>query len=121
MGMQGSPRSPRPMSKNYYWNRSSDSLGASDPNSIGRRISGIDNYWNSKVVLLHGLKDDTGKFNPGKAGKRHIWFRRNVKFIAFVLLLMAFLFLLDSLMVSIFDSVSLQSSSTTRNSTRGEV
>ncbi|XWS18524.1 hypothetical protein CRYUN_Cryun32bG0051300 [Craigia yunnanensis] len=129
MGKQGSPRSPRPMSQNTNslfrmkdYIRSSDSLGANDP-SFGRRILGGDNYWNSKVVLLHGLKDDSGKFNPckgGYVGKRHTWFRQNVKFIAFMFVLMAFLFLLDSLMVSIFGSINLQGSSTTRNSSRRE-
>ncbi|XVF40305.1 hypothetical protein PTKIN_Ptkin01aG0102900 [Pterospermum kingtungense] len=134
MGKQGSPRSPRPVSKNTnslfrmkdYHLRSSDSLGAGDP-SIGRRILGADNYWNSKLVLVHGSKDDSGKFNPGPGkgvyvGKRgHTWFRRNVKSIAFMFVLLAFLFLLDSLMVSIFDSINLQSiTSTTRNSSRGD-
>ncbi|OMO65400.1 GDP-fucose protein O-fucosyltransferase [Corchorus olitorius] len=133
MGKQGSPRSPRPMSQNsnnsslfrmkdYHIIRSSsDSLGASgiDP-SIGRRILGGENYWNSKLVLLHGLKDDSGKLiTPCKGvygGKRHTWFRRNVKSLAFLFLLMAFFFLLDSLMVSIFGSMNLHSSSTTTNS-----
>ncbi|XVE88224.1 hypothetical protein DITRI_Ditri19aG0051700 [Diplodiscus trichospermus] len=125
MGKQGSPRSPRPTPKNAnslfrmkdYYIRNSDSLGSSDP-SIGRRILGADNYWNSKVVLLHGMKNDSGKFNPCKSvhvGKRHLWFRRHVKSIAFMFVLMAFLFLLDSLMVSIFGSINLQRSSTTRN------
>ncbi|XP_021293843.1 uncharacterized protein At1g04910 isoform X2 [Herrania umbratica] len=118
MGKQGSPRSPRPMSKNTnsgfrtkdYHIRSSDSFGASDP-SIGRRILGGENYWNSKVVLLHGLKADSGKFTPCKGvyvGKRHTWFRRNVKSIAFMVVLMAFLFLLDSLVVSNVGSINLQ-------------
>ncbi|XP_022724278.1 uncharacterized protein At1g04910-like isoform X2 [Durio zibethinus] len=130
MGKQGSPRSPRPMSKNTnslfrmkdYHIRSSDSSEASVP-SIGRRILGGDNYWNSEVVLLHSLKDDSGKFNPCKGayvGTRHTWFRRNVKSIAFMLLLIAYLFLLDSLVVSIFGSINIQGSSTTRNSTRRE-
>ncbi|EOY27967.1 O-fucosyltransferase family protein isoform 1 [Theobroma cacao] len=127
MGKQGSPRSPRPMSKNTnsvfrtkdYHIRSSDSSGASDP-SIGRRILGGENYWNSKAALLHGLKADSGKFTPCKGvyvGKRHTWFRRNVKSIAFTVVLIAFLFLLDSLMVSIFGSINLQSST---NSTSRE-
>ncbi|KAK6264590.1 hypothetical protein SCA6_020024 [Theobroma cacao] len=127
MGKQGSPRSPRPMSKNTnsvfrtkdYHIRSSDSSGASDP-SIGRRILGGENYWNSKAALLHGLKADSGKFTACKGvyvGKRHTWFRRNVKSIAFTVVLIAFLFLLDSLMVSIFGSINLQSST---NSTRRE-
>ncbi|KAG8494534.1 hypothetical protein CXB51_012228 [Gossypium anomalum] len=125
MGKQGSPRCARPTlqntnslfrTKDYHIRSSSDSLGASTDPSIGRRILGGDNYWNSKVVLLHGLKDNSGKFTPCKGvyvGKKHTWFRRNVKPIAFMLVLMAFLFLLDSLMVSIFGSINLQGSSPT--------
>ncbi|XWS19721.1 hypothetical protein CRYUN_Cryun31cG0040400 [Craigia yunnanensis] len=95
-----------------------DSLGGSDL-SIGRRILGADNYWNSKVVLLHGLKDHSAKFNHFKGayvGKGHSWFHRNVKPIAFVFFLMAFVFLLDSLIVSTFGSTNLKGSSTTRDS-----
>ncbi|TYH71216.1 hypothetical protein ES332_D05G170600v1 [Gossypium tomentosum] len=125
MGKQGSPRSARPIlqntnslfrTKDYHIRSSSDSLGASTDPSIGRRILGGDNYWNSKVVLLHGLKDNSGKFTPCKGvyvGKKHTWFGRNVKPIAFILVLMASLFLLDSLMVSIFGSINLQGSSPT--------
>ncbi|TYI27287.1 hypothetical protein ES332_A05G167200v1 [Gossypium tomentosum] len=110
MGKQGSPRCARPIlqntnslfsTKDYHIRSSSDFLRASTDPSIGRRILGGDNYWNSKVVLLHGLKDNSGKFTPCKGvyvGKKHTWLRRNVKPIAFMLVLMAFLFLLDSLM-----------------------
>ncbi|XP_039049050.1 O-fucosyltransferase 8-like isoform X2 [Hibiscus syriacus] len=139
MGKQGSPRRARPVSqitnsffrtKDYHIRSStSDSLGGTDL-SIGRRILGGDNYGNSKVVLLHGLKDDSGKLNPCKGvyvGKKHTWFRRNVKsisfmllFMALMLLLMVFLFLLDSLMVSLFASVNLQGSSTSRYSNGSE-
>ncbi|KAB2081873.1 hypothetical protein ES319_A05G160800v1 [Gossypium barbadense] len=125
MGKQGSPRCARPIlqntnslfsTKDYHIRSSSDFLRASTDPSIGRRILGGDNYWNSKVVLLHGLKDNSGKFTPCKGvyvGKKHTWLRRNVKPIAFMLVLMAFLFLLDSLMVSIFGSINLQGSSPT--------
>ncbi|KAK9022826.1 hypothetical protein V6N11_003065 [Hibiscus sabdariffa] len=128
MRKQGSPRCARLISQNTnsvfrkdYHIRSgtSDSLGTTTDPSIGRRILGGDNYGNSKVVLLHGLKDDSGKLNPCKdvyVGKKHTWFRRNVKSIAFMLLLMVFLFLLDSLMVSFFASINLQGSSTSRTS-----
>ncbi|XVF87312.1 hypothetical protein PTKIN_Ptkin18bG0110000 [Pterospermum kingtungense] len=117
MGKQGSPR---PTSKNtnslfrikdYHHIRSSDTLGSIiDPSIIGRRVSGADNYSNSKV------------FNPCKGvyvGKRQSWFRRNVKSMAFMLFLMVFLFLLDSLMVSVFGSINLQGSSTVRDSSNG--
>ncbi|PPD73557.1 hypothetical protein GOBAR_DD29530 [Gossypium barbadense] len=70
----------------------------------------------SKVVLLHNLKDDSGKFNPCKGGNRHTWFRRNVKSVAFMFVLTAFMFLLDSVMVSVFGSINFHGSSSTRNS-----
>ncbi|KHG23960.1 hypothetical protein F383_02013 [Gossypium arboreum] len=70
----------------------------------------------SKVVLLHSLKDDSGKFNPCKGGNRHTWFRRNVKSVAFMFVLTAFMFLLDSVMVSVFGSINFHGSSSTRNS-----
>ncbi|KAL9455896.1 hypothetical protein AB3S75_005179 [Citrus x aurantiifolia] len=43
-----------------YQIRRSENVPASDP-SIGRRMSGGDHNWNSKVVLLNGLKSDSGK------------------------------------------------------------
>ncbi|KAH1048445.1 hypothetical protein J1N35_039229 [Gossypium stocksii] len=70
----------------------------------------------SKVVLLHSLKDDSGKFNPCKGGNRHTWFRRNVKSVAFMFVLTAFMFLLDSVMVSVFGSINFHGSSSMRNS-----
>nr|ACD56651.1 putative growth regulator [Gossypioides kirkii] len=70
----------------------------------------------SKVVLLHSLKDDSGKFNPCKGGNRHTWFRRNAKSVAFMFVLSAFMFLLDSVMVSVFGSINFHGSSSTRNS-----
>lgn len=133
MGKQGSLRCARPIlqntnslfrTKDFHFRSSSDSLGASTDPSIGRRILGGDNYWNSKVVLLHGFKDDSGKFTPCKSvyvGKKHTWFRRHVKPIAFMLVLMAFLLLLDSLMVSIFGSINPQGSSPTVTSDAREV
>ncbi|KAE8656379.1 O-fucosyltransferase family protein isoform 2 [Hibiscus syriacus] len=76
MRKQGSPRCARPISQitNSFFrtkdghtrSSNSDSLGATTDPSIGRRILGADNYGNSKVVLLHGLKDDSGKLNPCK-------------------------------------------------------
>ncbi|KAJ0081061.1 hypothetical protein Patl1_10490 [Pistacia atlantica] len=65
--------------------RCSETLTGSDP-SMGRRTWGGEYNWNSKVALLHGLKNDSGKFNSCKGahlGKRHLWFRRHVRSIAF--------------------------------------
>ncbi|KAG8635481.1 O-fucosyltransferase 8 isoform X3 [Manihot esculenta] len=120
MGKQGSPRSPRPelsIGTKDYQIRSLESLPSSDP-SIGRRYSGVDNNWKTKVVLLDGLKDEYGKLGSKGVyvGKRHIWFRKHVRSIAFMFALMGFLFLLDSFMVSIFDSINVQNDSTSSNS-----
>ncbi|GAV89009.1 O-FucT domain-containing protein [Cephalotus follicularis] len=90
----------------------------SDP-LLGRRNSGGDYNWNSKVALLHGLKNESGKFSSCKGvyvGKRHTWFRKNFKSIAFMFASMGFLFMLDSFMVSIFESFNHQNIATSRKS-----
>ncbi|XP_061984643.1 O-fucosyltransferase 8-like isoform X2 [Populus nigra] len=120
MGKQGSPRSPRPDVVNVkdYHTRSSECLPGSDP-ILGRRLSGGDNNWKTKVALLHDLKHEYGKLGSCKAvyvGKRHLWFRKHVKSIVFMFALMGSLFLLDSFMVSLFDSINLQNSSPSRTS-----
>ncbi|GLT68323.1 hypothetical protein SLA2020_405690 [Shorea laevis] len=128
MGKQGSPRSPRPKYQNSniafgvkdYQVRCSDTLQGSDP-SIGRRILGGGSDWNSKVLLLRGLKNDCGKASSCKGvygGKKHTWLRRHVRSIAFVFVFIGLLFLLDSLVVSISGSIYLQISSTTGKSGR---
>ncbi|KAK2998451.1 hypothetical protein RJ639_023984 [Escallonia herrerae] len=89
-----------------------------DP-STGKRVAGGYYQWN-KVVLFHGLKNDSAKLGAckgGYPGKRHVWFRRHVRSIIFTIALMGFLFLLDSLLISVFDPASLKSSSTPRKST----
>ncbi|KAE8722994.1 O-fucosyltransferase family protein isoform 2 [Hibiscus syriacus] len=81
------------------------SSGAND-SFIGRRTLGVENH-----------------FNPCKGvhvGKRHTWFRRNVKSFAFMVVLMIFVFLLDSLMVSVFSSIKFHRISNERNSNGGE-
>ncbi|KAL4627165.1 hypothetical protein ACB092_05G148300 [Castanea dentata] len=88
-----------------YQFRCPDTLPGNDP-SIGRRISWGDNHWNSKTVLLHGWKNDPAKYNASKGvyvGKKNLWLRKHVKLIAFMLGLMCFILLIDSLMMSIFD------------------
>ncbi|KAB5534129.1 hypothetical protein DKX38_017215 [Salix brachista] len=120
MGKQGSPRSPRPdvVDVKDYQTRSSECLPGSDP-ILGRRLSGGDNNWKSKVALLHDLKHEYGKLGSCKAvyvGKRHLWFRKHVKSIVFMFALMGSLFLLDSFLVSLFDSINLQNSSSSRTS-----
>lgn len=88
-----------------YQFRCPDTLPGNDP-SIGRRNSWGDNHWNSKTVLLHGWKNDPAKYNAPKGvyvGKKNLWLRKHVKLIAFMLGLMGFILLIDSLMMSIFD------------------
>lgn len=119
MGKQNSPRSPRPepldddLSLRMKECQIRSSENGNDP-SIGRRMSGGDNHWNSKMVLPYGWKNDNAKYTTCKTsyiGKKHLWLRKHVKSIFFMFGLMGLLFLLDSLMVSIFDSTSLETSS----------
>ncbi|KAJ6926058.1 O-fucosyltransferase 8 isoform X1 [Populus alba x Populus x berolinensis] len=101
-----------------YQTRSSECLPGIDP-ILGRRLSGGDNNWKTKVALLHDLKNEHGNLGSCKAvyvGKRHLWSRKHVKSIALMFALMGSLFLLDSFMVSLSDSISLQNSSPTMTS-----
>ncbi|KAI3741642.1 hypothetical protein L1987_59316 [Smallanthus sonchifolius] len=80
----------------------------SDPAKV-RRMSG------DKLELFHGLRSDSmklGSFKGGYVGKRHTWISKHFSSIVFTAALMAFLFLLDSLMGSIFESSVVQSNST---------
>lgn len=129
MGKQGSPRSPRPepldsglsSGMKDYQIRSSET--GNDP-SIGRRMSGGDYHWNTKIVLPHGLKSDNAKNTTCKAsyaGKKHTWLQKHMKSIVFMFGLMSLFFLLDSLMVSIFDPTNLETSSIPSKSSRLKV
>ncbi|KAK3027909.1 hypothetical protein RJ639_040592 [Escallonia herrerae] len=118
MGKQGFPRSPRPEHTNFNLPFGLREMQKGGDPSIGKRVAGGDYQWN-KVVLFHGLKNDSAKLGAckgGYPGKRHAWFRRHVRSIIFTIALMGFLFLLDSLLISAFDPASLKSSSTPRNS-----
>ncbi|CAL9015716.1 unnamed protein product [Prunus brigantina] len=115
MGKQGSPRSPRPEPQ------INDDLSSGtkdyDPSNVGRRMPGGDNHLNSKMLLLHGLRNDSVKYTTCKGsfvGKKHLWLLKDVRSIIFVFALMDFLLLLDSFLVSIFDSMVLQNSSAIR-------
>lgn len=84
-------------------------------NITGRRMSGGDYYLNSKTVFFHGSKNGfSAKYGAYKGnyhgGKRNIWLRKHLKSIALTFVFMGLLFLLDSLMVSIFDSANIRSS-----------
>ncbi|PHU26319.1 hypothetical protein BC332_04651 [Capsicum chinense] len=131
MGKQGSPRGRRVenqdldisfgVKENEF--RSLDMQHGGDP-PIGRRLSG--GYYNwDKVVLAKGLKNDSAKFAPCKGvyvGKKQMrWLHRHIRSIVFTLLLMGFLYLLDSLMFSIFDSTMLQNNFSLQGSSKTEV
>ncbi|KAL6198292.1 hypothetical protein ACLB2K_028084 [Fragaria x ananassa] len=98
-----------------------------DPSNVGRRMSGGDYSLSSKMLWLHGLKNhdfhvlrnDSMKYSSCKGsfvGKKHLWLRKDVKSVVFVFVLMSFLILLDSFLVSFFDSMILQNGSTVRKS-----
>ncbi|KAD3068818.1 hypothetical protein R6Q59_017185 [Mikania micrantha] len=85
----------------------------SDPAKV-RRISGGVYQWD-KFELFHGLNSNSmklGSFKGGYVGKRHTWFRKHFSSIVFTAALMIFLFLLDSLIGSIFEPSVIQSNST---------
>ncbi|KAI9120811.1 hypothetical protein K1719_007844 [Acacia pycnantha] len=120
MGKQGSPRSPRPEFKKGelasgtmkdYQNRSSEKW---------RRMTGGDSRWNSKTLLLHGLRSDSSKYGSCRGiyvGKKHLWLQKHLRTILVMFGFMSCLLLLDSLMVSIFDFANLQHSLANNNST----
>ncbi|KAM7500689.1 hypothetical protein LguiA_025103 [Lonicera macranthoides] len=126
MGKQGSPKSPRPNDLNanlssgakdfqfrYLEKQQSGDL------SIGRRNSGGECQWN-KVILFHGLRSNSAKFGSfkgGDAAKRQTWVHKHLPSVVFTFGLLGFLFLLDSLMFSIFHPAIVQNSSTPIKST----
>lgn len=94
----------------HYHFRGPETFPGSDP-SIGRRISWGDNHCNPKTVLLNGWKNDSAYHTAckgGHVGKRHLWLRKHMRSMAFMVILMGFVLLLDSLMMSIFDSRNVQ-------------
>lgn len=122
MGKQGSAKSLRPhnptldgtfAAKDNVFQHSEMQHG--NDKSLGRRVSVGDFRWDD--VLVQGLKNEPGKFNACKGvytgRSRPLWWLcRHVRSIILTILLLGFLFLLDSLMFSIFDSVHLNASST---------
>ena len=115
MGKQGSPRSPKPKNSildvsygmRESQSRCSDMQQTGDP-SLGRRGSGGDNHWD-KVILVQGLRNDSGKFAASKgvnASKKHMWWLpRHIRRIILAFVFMSFLFLLDSLLFSLLESI----------------
>lgn len=119
-----SQKSSRPDSVGSDWSsemkenqgRCLETVLGSDP-PLGRRVSGVDYNW-SRNLLLHGLKNEPAKYGACKGvyvGKKHTWFRIHVKSVVIMFGLMGSLFLLDSLLFSIFDSMNLPGSSGLRS------
>ncbi|KAG6778882.1 hypothetical protein POTOM_015231 [Populus tomentosa] len=63
------------------------------------------------VVKMKDYQTRSSECLPVYVGKRHLWSRKHVKSIALMFALMGSLLLLDSFMVSLSDSISLQNSS----------
>ncbi|XP_009604295.1 O-fucosyltransferase 8 isoform X1 [Nicotiana tomentosiformis] len=131
MGKKGSPRGRRVENQELdvsfgvkeHEFRSLDMQHGGDP-PLGRRLSGGDYNWD-KVVLSKGLKNDSVKFTPFKGvhvGKRQMWWlHRHIRSIVFTILLMGFLFLLDSLVCFIFDPAMLQNNFSLQGSSKTKV
>ncbi|KAL3851402.1 hypothetical protein ACJIZ3_013284 [Penstemon smallii] len=97
MGKQGSPKSSRP-----------GSLSFDASSNLEYQLR-----W-EKAVLGKGIKNNIVKYGSYKGvcnGKRHTWWlHRHIRSIIFTFLLMGFLFLLDSLMFSLFNPSFLKTS-----------
>ncbi|CAH1429375.1 unnamed protein product [Lactuca virosa] len=112
MGKSGSKQGDAnsPCGSFKYQFRYQKMVQGSDPTK-GRRVSGGVYQWD-KLELFNGLRSNSMKLGSIKGayvGKRHTWIRKHFSSIVFTLLLMGFLFLLDSLMGSIFEPSVLQS------------
>ncbi|PIN24402.1 hypothetical protein CDL12_02856 [Handroanthus impetiginosus] len=124
MGKQGSPKSSCALSFDTspglkeYQLRWAEMLQNGDP-SLGRRACGGDHNWD-KGILVKGFKNDTLKYSACKGvctAKRHKWWlRRHLRSIMFTFNLMGFLYMLDSLMFSVFNLSFLKSSPAPRQS-----
>ncbi|KAG2303858.1 hypothetical protein Bca4012_062823 [Brassica carinata] len=104
MGKQGSPRSPRPETKDKeekIGRRSLDSLTGNDL-FIGRRIFG------SEASKNQGSKHDQSCGSSNKFSyywkQQHSWLRRNFKSILVMISVTSLIFFMDSIMVTIFHS-----------------
>lgn len=120
MGKQGSPRSPRPefQGDRVISGMKDYKITSSDVPPSWKRVAGVDCRWHSKTLLLHGLKNDSSKYNSLRGiyvGKKHI--RTIVKMFG----LLGCLFLLDSLIISFFEFSNLQPSTASNNSSELQV
>ncbi|KAJ0228803.1 O-fucosyltransferase 8 [Hirschfeldia incana] len=104
MGKQGSPRSPRPETRDKeekIGRRSLDSLTGNDL-LTGRRIFG------SEASKNQGSKHDQSCGSSNKFSyswkQQHSWLRRNCKSILVMISVTGLIFFMDSIMVTIFHS-----------------
>jgi hypothetical protein len=115
MGKQGSPEfkgATRAMlgMKDYK-------ITNNDPLSW-KRMTSVDCRWNSKTLVLHGLKSDSTKYNSIRGfyvGKK------NIRTIVLMFGLLSCLFLLDSIFISFFEFENLQPSTASNNSSELQV
>ncbi|XP_038895007.1 O-fucosyltransferase 8 isoform X2 [Benincasa hispida] len=126
MGKQGASRNLRPESQNDgmslgmkdYQIRCSENFCGNNP-SIGRRLSGEDVNSSLKNVSVHGLKHDFSKMNVSKGsygGKRNFWLQKHVRSILFMIGVIGFVFLVDSLTVSLVNLIIHRNSPSARKS-----
>ncbi|XP_073061370.1 O-fucosyltransferase 8-like isoform X1 [Primulina eburnea] len=89
-----------------------------DP-SLGRRSFGGEHYWD-KPGTEKWFKNDRVKYSACKrvwGGKKHMkWLRRHIRSIVFTFMLMVFLFLLDSLLSSVFNPTLFKNMQASRKS-----
>lgn len=127
MGKQGVSRSLRPESqsdgmslgmKDYQIRCCSENFCGNNP-SIGRRLSGDDVNSGLKTVSVHGLKHDVSKISASKGSygsKRNVWLQKHVRSILFMIGVIGFVFLVDSLTVSLVNLIIRRNTSPARKS-----
>jgi len=120
MGKQGSPRRPTPEFKGVargLLGMKDYKITSNDPPSW-KRMTAVDCRWHSKTFLLHGLKNDSSKYNSIKGfyvGKK------NIRTIVLMLGLLGCLFLLDSIFISFFEFENIQPSAASNHSSELQV
>lgn len=131
MGKQGAFRNLCPESQNDgmllgmndYQIRCAEKNCGNNP-SIGRRLSGEDVNSSSKTVSVYGLKHDFSKISVSKGsygGKRNFWVQKHVRSILLMIGVIGFVFLVDSLTVSLVNLIIHRNSRPVRKSSGIEV
>ncbi|CAN0853492.1 O-fucosyltransferase 8 [Linum grandiflorum] len=86
----------------------SEGFAGNEP-SLGRRLSGGDSNWKGKAALLQGLGKSGSVKGAAYVGKRNSFlFIKHVKSVAKMLAFVGLLFMLDSFLVSVSDSLRAQ-------------